>query len=586
MEGAVDSFTSAPPTTNEITRLHITPLDPELLKVVIPAKVKAANISYHSIEAFPEKRYGFVDLPTSEADRIKKKLNGAVLRGVKICIEKARPSKESLLAMSRREEEQSGGGKVKKSKKEERAPREKKDRSKKRKRDGEEIVGVELEEGRKVKRGWTVSLEETREAKLKDKGKKKDKERKDKGKDKDKKKRKEQRSLYTEGSECLIRTVLPAGSVAASVAGEDGTTKKRKSKEKTVVVHEFKKTKTFPTFLKSSTSAKSVATEYVEGTGWVDQDGNVVEAVQSTRPVRTKRKDKAHSPEASPEAAKVDVEDIPEPVPTIPDADDTTSSSSSDTSSDEDSDEEAPEGMRSPKKLRLTSISIPETPSPAQKDKSSNGPSSAVSKSGSPRPKSAGSIMSLTIKIPPATPVTPAKAAVHPLEALYKRPKPDDKEDVAVPEDKSGFTFFGGDSPEDEEMEDSVDEVGHGGPQPPMTPYTRQDWEHRNIRSAAPTPDTAHHNRSFKFWPPPGEEDDIAEDQDEDDEDDGDDDDDNDKNGVAAGATDSGKAPVSDFQKWFWENRGDLNRSWKKRRKLAGKDKRYRENRSRASRAV
>lgn len=565
MEGAGDSFTSAPTTT----RLHITPLDPDLLKVIVPAKVipVASNISYHTLETFPEKRYGFVELPTEEADRIKRKLNGAVLKGVKIRIEKARQSKEDII-MARRKEEERSGDKDKKTKKE-KAPKEKKDRSKKRKRDDEEIVGVELEEGRKVKRGWTVSPKEAQEAKSKDKSKKKDK---DKDKSKDKKKRKEQKSVYTEGPECLIRAVLPA---AASVE-QDGSIKKRKKKDKTVVIHEFKKTKTFPTFLKSSTSSKSVPTEYVEGTGWVDQEGNVVEAVRSTRST-AKRKEKSASPDAS-SAAEDDTQDDLKPAPTEPEAEDTTSSSGSDTSYDEES-EEDPNEIPPSRKFKLDSISIPETPSPTKDDASS-----AVSKTHSPRPKSASSVMSLKIKIPPATPVTPGKAAtVHPLEALYKRPKPDGKEAAAVSEEKPGFTFFGGEDFDDQDMDDEGGS-GSGSLQPPMTPFTRQDWEHRNIRSAAPTPDTAHHNRSFKFWPPPGEEDDIAEDEEED----GDDDNEADDNGSAseAAVASGDKAPTSDFQKWFWENRGDLNRSWKKRRKLAGKEKRYRENRSRASRAI
>ncbi|TLS27107.1 hypothetical protein PpBr36_05094 [Pyricularia pennisetigena] len=574
MEGAGDRFTSTPTTT---TRLHITPLDPDLLKVIIPAKVipVAANISYHTLETFPEKRYGFVDLPTEEADRIKKKLNGAVLKGVKIRIEKARQSKEDLIMARRKEEEeeeQRSGDKEKKVKKE-KVHKEKKDRSKKRKRDDEEIVGVELEEGRKVKRGWTVSPKEAREAKSKDKSKKKDK---DKDKAKDKKKRREQKSVYTEGPECLIRTVLPA----AASTEQDGSVKKRKKKDKTVVIHEFKKTKTFPTFLKSSTSSKSVPTEYVEGTGWVDQDGNVVEAVRSTRSTAKPRNEKSLSADTS-SAAEGDAQAERKPTPAEPDAEDTTSSSGSDTSSDEASDEESEEEeasneMPPPKKPRPDSISIPETPSP-RKDEAL----SAVPKTQSPRPKSASSVMSLTIKIPSATPVTPGKASVHPLEALYKRPKPDDKEAAAVSEEKAGFTFFGGEDFDDQDMED---EGNNGSLQPPMTPFTRQDWEHRNIRSAAPTPDTAHHNRSFKFWPPPGEEYDIAEDEEED----GDDDEADDNNAsTSEAATASGeKAPTSDFQKWFWENRGDLNRSWKKRRKLAGKEKRYRENRSRASRAI
>lgn len=37
----------------------------------------------------------------------------------------------------------------------------------------------------------------------------------------------------------------------------------------------------------------------------------------------------------------------------------------------------------------------------------------------------------------------------------------------------------------------------------------------------------------------------------------------------------------SEFAKWFWENRGDNNRAWKRRRREAVKEKRQRENRQR-----
>ncbi len=36
--------------------------------------------------------------------------------------------------------------------------------------------------------------------------------------------------------------------------------------------------------------------------------------------------------------------------------------------------------------------------------------------------------------------------------------------------------------------------------------------------------------------------------------------------------------PESEFKKWFWENRGDLNRAWKKRRRDALKVKRLSDN--------
>ncbi|KAF5004092.1 hypothetical protein FDECE_9407, partial [Fusarium decemcellulare] len=79
--------------SSDFTRLHISPLDPELLKIVLSASVapKARNISYHTIETFPERRYGFVELPSMDAEKLKKKLNGAVLKGTKLRVEKARP---------------------------------------------------------------------------------------------------------------------------------------------------------------------------------------------------------------------------------------------------------------------------------------------------------------------------------------------------------------------------------------------------------------------------------------------------------------------------------------------------------------
>jgi hypothetical protein len=46
------------------------------------------------------------------------------------------------------------------------------------------------------------------------------------------------------------------------------------------------------------------------------------------------------------------------------------------------------------------------------------------------------------------------------------------------------------------------------------------------------------------------------------------------------------QSATTDFQKWFWENRRDLNRSWMTRRKTAAKEKRHRENKARASKAL
>src|SRR6478735_7237353 len=143
--------------SSDYIRLHISPLDPELLKIVIPASAapKARNISYHTLETFPERRYGFVELPTMEADKIKKKLNGAVLKGNKIRIEKARPEQRvEPTGEADQEEEEKSRKKKKKSK-------ESKEESRKRKRDPEVVGGVVLTD-RKVKRGWTEPADQRR----------------------------------------------------------------------------------------------------------------------------------------------------------------------------------------------------------------------------------------------------------------------------------------------------------------------------------------------------------------------------------------------------------------------------------------
>ena len=78
--------------TMEYTRLHITPFNASLLSAIVPPSMSsfAKNISFHNIETFPEKQYGFVELPVEQATKIKKKLNGATLRGSKIVIQEAR----------------------------------------------------------------------------------------------------------------------------------------------------------------------------------------------------------------------------------------------------------------------------------------------------------------------------------------------------------------------------------------------------------------------------------------------------------------------------------------------------------------
>jgi len=533
-------------------RLHVTPLDAGLITAVLSSALlpKARNISYHTIETFPDKRYGFLELPNDDAEKLKKKLNGAVLKGVKIRIGSARPS--SIPAPLAEE----AMAKEKTSKKTAEVvlpPKDKKDKSKKRKRDVEQLSGVVLEEGRTIKRGWTSADEP------KEKRSKKDKEKESKDK-KSKDKKKQNKSKYTDHAECLIKTVLPAN--AAPLADAENSTptkKKKKGKSREVVIHEFERTTKFPTFLKAVAPAgrSGAPPEFVEGKGWVNEAGDVVEAVKTRPPPAPKvllsRKSKNRDQKS------------------ILNEESATNSTDDESAAESEPETPAPVDGGSP------------ASEPAASDTSF--PSSPV-KLEPPRPRSSGSTRSLSIRIPPAT---PSEAKVHPLEALYKRSQQPDGETPKAAPDTQGFSFFANDGQGSAE-EDVDTDVGEPSViRMPLTPFTRQDLESRGIRSAAPTPDTAHPNRRFTPWEPvnvneeeEGDEEELAELAGEDSEED--------EHGLSNSAAIQGGETnanaASDFQTWFWANRGDLNRSWKKRRKTAGKEKRYRENKARMARAI
>ncbi|KAH6982059.1 hypothetical protein BKA56DRAFT_585150 [Ilyonectria sp. MPI-CAGE-AT-0026] len=529
---------------SDYTRLHISPLDPELLRIVLPAAVapKARNISYHSIETFPERRYGYVEIPTMDADKLKKKLHGSVLKGTKLRVEKARPEKrtEPTTEADKAYEEEEERKEKRKSKKYADALE-----SKKRKRDPDLIQGVAISD-RKVKRGWTEPADQRRKKSKKDKEEEKD------GKKTEKKKR--LKSKYTEKEECLLKTTLPPNAVANATGDNLPKKRKKRSNVREVMVHEFEKTTKFPSFLKDAApeSRSKAATEFVEGKGWVDADGNVVETVKA-KPV-------AKPAASKPKKSKPVVEKVVEESD-----DDSTSSSgtSSSGSSDEESEDEEVEAEVT------TGKSVSNDESPTQPE-----PSASLSaiKPDNTRPMSSSSSRSLTIKIPP--PLTPSATKVHPLEALYKPSKPDTDATETPAQKPQPFSFFDADADADADEEDAADQPG---PAVPMTPFSRQDLEWRSTRSAAPTPDTAHPSRMRNFW--------AGDDDDADMEDDTIDDIMDDEQGE-----DEAAAPAqpgsTEFQSWFWDNRRDLNRSWMSRRKTASKEKRHRDNKARASKAV
>ncbi|KAM0525553.1 hypothetical protein ACHAPE_000260 [Trichoderma viride] len=572
--------------SDDFVRLHITPFDAELAQVVIPASVRpvARNISYHTIETFPEKRYGFVEIPEADAEKLKKKLNGATLKGCKMRIEKARP--EARIEPTG-EEEQVPEKKKKSSK-------EGKDKSKKRKREVDVLEGVALHD-RQIKRGWTEIPSTTK------KKTRKDKDSKDKEKSKEREKRKRPTSKYTEGEECLLKTKLPPNTLKNLAPGELEHKKrsKRKGSSREVVIHEFEKTTKFPSFLKTSVATdQKKAAEFVEGKGWVDEEGNVVEEV--------KEKERPKAPQRPKKAPK------PKPVPEESEDDSTSSSgtSSEGTSSEDESEEESDKEVKAETKVKAKGTPKAAPPAASKVDNEEKDDDSDTSSDGSSEdsdeegqsskaaekatPKSTsktsgskstpGSTKPLAIKIPP--PETPTIVEVHPLEALYKRPKPDGDAPTSVPKDEPFSFFEGGDEDEDEEVEGLSSQAAPATV--PMTPFTSQEFDWRNTRSAAPTPDTAHPSR-MRFWGASPEKDvemgdvDAIDEQEEEEEGEEEaygegEDDENPAQGKASATT--------DFQKWFWENRSDLNKSWMTRRKTAAKEKRHRENKARASKAV
>ncbi|KAL3475330.1 hypothetical protein BJX99DRAFT_229702 [Aspergillus californicus] len=496
------------------TRLHITPLNPELLPLVLPASIRslATDISYHCIPTFPENNYGYVTLPAMEADKIKKKLNGSILKGRKFEVDSARPQKQH------REEDQ------------ENTTASDKKKSKKRKTEDDVLEGYELPSGRKVKRGWTESADDKTERRKREK----------KAKSKEEKEAKLQlKSKYTEKPECLFRAKVPPNRLSP----EDEKAKKRKKSKsaRDPVVHEFSKTMTQPTFLRADDSGKSLTSTFEEGKGWVDESGNVKEpASERTRKTqyrpgqvaghkekskKVKSKCYINAKEASGDKSKREATNLRETESA--ESEDWTSSSGS---SSEEETAESESDSSSSRQLDVKSFQI-------EQQRLSTPESSGDGEQESSTESSAG------------VNGDEQSTEVHPLEALFKRPTSDKEPDSDIPPQ---FSFFGQEDLESEEETLTRE---------PLTPFTNRDMQDRGSRSAAPTPDTSHVMRTIN-WNSSEHDGDPAM-----------------YTNSPVPKPSTGLKDESDFAKWFWENRGDNNRAWKKRRKDAAKEQRQRENR-------
>ncbi|KAJ5876088.1 Nucleotide-binding alpha-beta plait [Penicillium soppii] len=516
----------------ETTRLHISPLTPDILPSVLPASIRnvATDISFHEIATFPENSYGYVTLPNMEAEKIKKKLNGSMLKGKKFKVEAARPQKRH------REEEDvipevssSTKKKSKKSKK-----------SKKEESEDGVLEGFELPSDRKVKRGWTESSEAKQERRKSEK-------KLEKKSKKDKEEKLQPKSKYTDKSECLFRATIPPNR-ASEAASDDKKAKKKKS-PKDNVIHEFTKNVTQPSFLRTAEESAPPTATFEEGKGWVDADGNLREAASDKIKKSNKQpgqvagaKEKYRATKSTDKKNRSRKEKTPEESSESEDYTSSSGSSAEDSSDSESEADETPQGADDSSESSDEEDVTPQAPQEesAKAPETSEAEAESIQSDSNEATTEAAEAGNLLAK------------EVHPLEALFKRAAPTALENQPAPETEAGFSFFGNDiESEDEELAE---------PQTPFTPFTKNDLQNRGQRSAAPTPDTAGAIRHTKF--------NEIEDSDE-----------SSIDSPVAKTRIGGEKDETEFAQWFWENRGENNRAWKKRRRDAAKEQRQRDNR-------
>ncbi|KAL8869369.1 MAG: hypothetical protein Q9174_004323 [Haloplaca sp. 1 TL-2023] len=532
----------------EVQRLYVSPFYPDLLPVVLSGSLSesAKNITYHTLQTFPDRQYGYLDLPVPEADRLRQKLHGAILRGAKMKVEKARPEKAGRPSKGADQAEK------------EDAKTRRKDKKTKQKTTDGILPGVELSKDRKVKRGWTEPV-----------GKE------DKKSVKKRERRKDgtitNASIHTNGPECLFKTNIPPN--ASSNVAKDSTSAKSKKRkrgesERSTIVHEFQNNTKHAKFLRDAGKAgdSKSTSSYISGKGWVDGGGNVLEQPPRTRITRSKAIGSDDNRQSAPGTGDTNTNLTERPVngrsksEVEGDEDDETSSSGS----SDNSKEEASTTQESDPNIHDTDTMKPSSQVQNESDDVDDQVNSEQ-------------VRGLSISRLSPTPPLPATKEVHPLEALFKRPQSAASQTPRKPslEVRTGFSFF---EPDAEQPENTSVAI-------PQTPFTQQDFQERRLRSAAPTPDTAAPSKTTfgRVWSFGSGRDRSASEEDEDEE-----------------AVDSVETPIaptsaptsaaddageggakeSEFAKWFYEHRGENNRTWKRRRREAAKEKRQKENKS------
>ena len=507
-------------------RLHLTPFSKDLAQSLLSTHpcLAAESISYHTLETFPEHSYGYIELTAMEADKLKKKLNGSILKGKKLRVERARPQKRGF------ESEPDNGGDVSAAKQESRT-------LKRSKRSEPELRGHALAGKRRIKRGWTkpdkgnqMGLPNPRASA-------------------------QVASKYTDKQECMFRVQLPLNKKIERSALTRDEKRQDKQGKKATVVHEFEKTVLQPSFIRRDASAGDVvgATVYIDGKGWMDKDGNIVEE-ESKRQLRSRS---GNDQRRRPHQLKS----------TVPDIHHTSSTDKQDSNSDTERDgsqhvevlNTTPRDIVSNgKAMAITEVPDDETSSSGTSrfgsDSSPESDEEPEQDIGSHSEGAHGKHLGEVANASEATPLD--KAAVHPLEALFKRPNQASSQPRGKrpPEIKTTFNFF---RPDEEQTI-------------PQTPFTTHDLQLRGLRSAAPTPDTALPTRRFfDESASPCSKTGVG--------------DEAELEGPSVGLLSSDEPKQeegeSEFAKWFWEHRGENNRAWKRRRRETMKEKRQRETR-------
>ena len=381
------------------------------------------------------------------------------------------------------------------------------------------IRGQELLPERKVKRGWSDPE-------------------KDRSRKKPKSSAEQVTAKYRSQPEVLFKAKVPSEKSEGKRTWKHHKSRAQRSSD---TVHEFKNNTTQPTFLRSENTDTSLETaEFIDGNGWINAQGQVIEGRLTSTTMGKARLGVTAS-------SKTKAVQLP--------------TSAADTSSSEGSvsseDSFVDKAVHSSAAEGSTELSKQEMSQESDQQQSDEDDTSSVASSDSEEDDYSDSSTSIAEKSDSAmkeeTPKPASTNGVHPLEALFKKPSKAASQDIAKPslEIQTSFSFF-----DQEQTETAM----------PETPFNSQDQRSRSLRSAAPTPDTAAPSRASSWF--------ASQNEDESD-------DSNRATPTPFKEVNAKPQERNDFVKWFWDNRSENNRAWKKRRREASKEKRQRENRQR-----